>query len=644
MEELGKLKKEFDAVQVPPEIDFAIENAIRRGKKRKIFFKFALPFSAIVAVAAVFIIAVNVSGAFFKTVSKVPLLSKASSSVMFNSKCAGVYTDSKLPIVGSLENLKKFASQKDGSIQFKAVHGKWTEDSSLNVKIDGVDKGDTIKNDGRYIYEISDNKILIVKAYPEGRMKVISSIYIGQTNYAYNIYAYKNYLIIMMYPRGAGSAAEGNNSQNVKGSVIYKNNPELLQSDKVVIYDIKNKSKPEMVREIGMDGNSCSGIADGKLYVMTQMPLDESSTSIRYYDSLNNKGWQKIDYSQINYFPGADYSKCLMIASIYLDKIDSNAKIFTSLGSIQKLYWIKNNIYLSYKTQDKGEEASSTIYKFSVKDGQLKLIAEGKVPGNIIDQNAMDEEDGYLRVVSKQAYPVYRNDSSGYSENSVFVLDSNMKVIGKIEKIVIDDGTPLVDFMHKRAYVVSYPKGTEQILVVDLKDPQKPEVLGNLKISGFNNYIFKPYDDTHIISFSQNSDGSAATKDMKIALLDVSDVNKPIQMFTTSIGSSGIGSPEIDYRETTLFSEEKGLLAFIEIENDENHAYNSSTAYVYNVNLKKGFTLKGKVPQDNCKSKGDDICIKKIINIKDTLYIIEKDCIKAFDINTMAEKEKLVTD
>ncbi len=54
-----------------------------------------------------------------------------------------------------------------------------TDYSTTNIQVAGVDEPDFVKNDGRYIYIISGNSLVIVDAYPAEGAKIISETEIG---------------------------------------------------------------------------------------------------------------------------------------------------------------------------------------------------------------------------------------------------------------------------------------------------------------------------------------------------------------------------------------------------------------------------------------------------------------------------------
>src|SRR5712692_7358315 len=48
--------------------------------------------------------------------------------------------------------------------------------SATNVQVQGVDELDTVKTDGQYIYTITNNTLVIMKAYPANEAAVVSRI------------------------------------------------------------------------------------------------------------------------------------------------------------------------------------------------------------------------------------------------------------------------------------------------------------------------------------------------------------------------------------------------------------------------------------------------------------------------------------
>jgi len=64
------------------------------------------------------------------------------------------------------------AAEEDGS----APAAAGSDYSTTNIQVAGVDEADIVKTDGEYIYFVSGNKTIIVKAYPPEQAQIVSEI------------------------------------------------------------------------------------------------------------------------------------------------------------------------------------------------------------------------------------------------------------------------------------------------------------------------------------------------------------------------------------------------------------------------------------------------------------------------------------
>ncbi|MGC9345984.1 MAG: beta-propeller domain-containing protein, partial [Candidatus Bathyarchaeales archaeon] len=80
----------------------------------------------------------------------------------------------------SYEELKEFLQHRKYSFEqygyLPSIESRWglaelktmgaNDYSKTNIQVEGVDEADIVKTDGEYIYVISGQKVVIVKAYP----------------------------------------------------------------------------------------------------------------------------------------------------------------------------------------------------------------------------------------------------------------------------------------------------------------------------------------------------------------------------------------------------------------------------------------------------------------------------------------------
>jgi uncharacterized secreted protein with C-terminal beta-propeller domain len=229
-----------------------------------------------------------------------------------------------------------------------------------------------------------------------------------------------------------------------------------------------------------------------------------------------------------------------------------------------------------------------------------------------------------------------------------------------------------VRFMGSRAYMVTF-RTVDPLFVIDLSSPEQPKILGSLKIPGYSDYLH-PYDEHHLIGFGKETaeadmkDGRGRTVGtnayqlgMKIAVFDVSDVTRPTEKFKQIIGGRGTDSELLRDHKALLFSREKELLAFpvtvMEVQGSQWDEYGFPRygqfafqgAYVYRLNMEKGFELLGTIThlteeeQQKAGQYGADSSrqIRRILYVDDTLYTVSDSKIQANDIRTLEKVNEL---
>jgi len=201
------------------------------------------------------------------------------------------------------------------------------------------------------------------------------------------------------------------------------------------------------------------------------------------------------------------------------------------------------------------------IYRFGINKGVITEKGSGVVPGYILNQFSMDENNGYFRIATTTG-DSWRMD--GYtSMNNIYVLDQNLKTTGKIEGLASRETIKSVRFTGNKAYLVTF-RTVDPLFVLDLSDPAKPVVKGELKIPGYSEYLH-PISDTIIIGFGKDAleeNNMAYYLGMKVSVFDVSDVSHPKEISTMIIGDRGTNSEITTNHKALLYSAEKNIIGF----------------------------------------------------------------------------------
>ena len=166
------------------------------------------------------------------------------------------------------------------------------------------------------------------------------------------------------------------------------------------------------------------------------------------------------------------------------------------------------------------------IYKFDVSQaGPPRYVAAGAVPGWLVNQYAMSEWEGHLRVATTTTGD---GEGGGGSQSSVYTLaerDGSLVGVGSVSGLGRGERIYAVRFAGPVGYVVTF-RETDPLYTLDLRDPAAPAVLGELKITGYSAYLH-PIDPGQVLGVGQEADPRGVVQGTQISLFDVSDLRTP---------------------------------------------------------------------------------------------------------------------
>jgi inhibitor of cysteine peptidase len=549
----------------------------------------------------------------------------------------------------------------------------WTDASydysTTNIQVNGVDEADTVKTDGNYIYTTSTtqnqgvyystntqsqspNTVYVLDANPQNA-HVVSKIVLGNNTQPAGLYlsADGNKLVVL-----ASKYWTYHSSSRWAGDVAVPMIMPAYQSDVytyINVYDVTNKANPVLTRNFTatgsyfnsrMIGNNVYAVVSQTAWVyndLVSLPTVyegentyAASPSNIYYADMNDSSFSFTSFYGLN----------------VIDDYVAPTNMTVMMGGASTMYVSNNNIYVTYPNWNMDTGAYTSIYRVGINGLQLTFQAQGSVPGNTINQYSMDEYSGSFRVATNW----YSQESQ---VNNVYILDSQLNVIGKLEGLAPNENLHAVRFMGDKCYLVTFKK-TDPLFVIDLSQPSNPTVLGELKIPGYSDYLH-PYDESHLIGIGKeaveaNEGDFAWYQGLKLSLFDVSDVNNPVQLSNVSIGDRGTDSEALTDPHAFLFDKSKNLLVIpvtLAVVSDANKqagasAYGQTTwqgAYVYSLSLDGGFVLKGTVThldreivdyQGNYRSglsnvwEGQNYWVTRSLYIGNTLYTVSNGEVK----------------
>ncbi|MHC1637500.1 MAG: beta-propeller domain-containing protein [Candidatus Nezhaarchaeales archaeon] len=457
--------------------------------------------------------------------------------------------------------------------------------SETNVQVEGIDEADIVKTDGTYIYLTGndilegylESKVYIVKAYPPTNISLVSTINLA--GHIEGLYIYDDKLIAL-------TAQHPYWILKVGGDVIPPYPIERAPVTTIYIYDIQDKEKPTLVKEVNVTGAYVtSRLKGGVLYVITQCMAREDIVEPLVKSGL----WipRNEDYVWSPAF-------IVTIATLNLDSLESETSSYVT-PPIDKIYMSHDNLYIvSVKGRDvyrimfeKGleivrpmlpddvieelnaaksiydkaqiigewfnelpleqkllisrtliEELNETlieetyIYRFDldgIHDGEAAI---GIVPGRVLEQFAMHEKNCYFMIATtvNKVCIIERPDEqmpviNWESENCFYTLRaSDMEVVGRLEGLAKGERIYAARFIGDYAFLVTYRR-VDPLYCIDISDPTNPKAIGYLKELGYSEYLH-PYGDHYLIGVGVSIDDVGRTTGLKVSLYDFSDPTK----------------------------------------------------------------------------------------------------------------------
>ena len=541
--------------------------------------------------------------------------------------------------------------------QAESVTGK--DSSDTNNQVEGVQEGDIIKNDGKYIYINTNNGLKIIDSNYKAP-KVVTTINVPENTNISEIFTtssklvvigQNNYFYIMNEPQPIDSI-----DTMIKPSIM----PPRYYEDRtnVLVYNIENIEKPVLEREFLFDGNYLSGrIINSSLYLINNKHINfgygyyDKDIEIQlphYTDVLKNEKYE-FGYDEIKYFP--NYINPRYMYTIGIDLFDKLSKpdVDVYLGGTDTIYVSQESLYAAvadysydYRITQLEEfspeySTSTVIYKFKLSDGKIGEAIQGEVPGTIINQFSMDEHNNTFRIATTTG-DMWRDTS----KNNVYIIDENLKPLGKLEGLAEGERIYSTRFAGDRVYMVTF-RQVDPLFVIDTSNPKAPELKGMLKIPGYSTYLHM-VDENHILGFGYDTEvnqwGGTVTGGLKISMFDVTNVNKPKETFTEIIGKAGSYSELLYNHKALMFSLSKGIMAFPLNRTTDNYKNDFTGAYVYRVS-NDSISLKNKITHKESElSYGDDI--KRIIYIGDYLYTFSDNKMQVHSISTNNKVSELM--
>lgn len=591
--------------------------------------------------------------------------------------------------------------------------------SETNVQEEGIDEPDTVETDGQYLYVLTNGTVRVLEAASEPAVVA-------------EIDAVNGTDMMLLDDRLVVFGTFDTTMEDDSGRWVARSTVRLI--------DVSDPTAPAELEKMQVDGSIVNARAtDGRVHLVTSsqpagfdfvtptawggnVVEDVFGTSETEAENANR---QEIVTSDLDaWLPrfsverdggGTADGRLADCASVYqppefaglgtltVSTIDPSAGLepvgsAAVVSNAETVYASPERLYVAMQgvpgeTADTVDEfrETSTIHAFDITGpAGAEYTVSGTVDGHLLDQFALSEYEGYLRVASTvpASDVVFEEDGIPFepmeepapgpdtrfeeftgedvdpdavaepdivpppvstSESFVTVLEETDRAlveVGRVGGLGRGEEIYSVRFVGDIGYVVTF-RQVDPLYTVDLSDPTSPTVVGELKIQGYSAYLH-PAGDGLLIGVGQDATDTGMTLGTQISLFDVSDLSDPQRIDQVALGS-GRSAVEFDHH---AFLYHDGL-AVVPVESYEGD-YRSS-ALAFEVNASDGIVERGTVTQpgsgdgnaddfDNSPGEPEALSIapssptiERTVVVGDSLFTVSSTGVMATDLDTFED-------
>ncbi len=515
--------------------------------------------------------------------------------------------------------------------------------STTNLQTEGVDESDIVKTDGRYIYTVREQEVIITDT-SENDLRYVTSIRPDMDSVDSVLELYVDQDILLLLTEHYDTALEEQTETYSTDESLSEDTSSsgfipLEGCDKInsvstncstiaYIYDITNPAEPSFKGTASQDGFYQTSRKIGDiLYLFTRK--GQLAVTSSYTDNQGGiipcVNGEKIAYDHI-YLPN-EGNDGLVISSIRLNKPDEILDKVMIIHNYVEIYVGNDSIYL-YHSEYQNEQSLTQIAKFSIKDGVINAVDASSVKGEIYDTFAINEYQNTLRVLTTSY------DKNGISSNRLYTFDENLKQTGLLDNIARGEEIYAARYFGNTAYFITY-RNIDPLFAVDLSDISNPKLLGELEITGFSEYLHL-WENDKLLGIGYETDpDTGQRKGLKLVMFDISNPTE-LKILDSIVLDNCYYSPALYDYKCVLADSAKNLIGFAaeyESSSDEDAYFMNYSVYSWE-NGHFAEKQSEHLPQDTFADSVRGLYINNTFYINDSLKIT------SFDMENNFQKQK----
>ncbi|WP_437779994.1 beta-propeller domain-containing protein [Sorangium sp. So ce1097] len=315
---------------------------------------------------------------------------------------------------------------------------------------------------------------------------------------------------------------------------------------------------------------------------------------------------------------------------------------------------------------DDGEATpeATTVHQFALRDSAAPsaYMGSGVVKGRVLNQFALSEHEGYLRVATTTGH---LPDPDTHNTVASMKLEGGEIVVkGMADNLAPGEDIRSVRFYGDVGFMVTFKK-TDPLFTLDLSDPEAPRVRGELKIPGFSTYMHM-IDPGHVMSIGYDADdqgGFAYFQGIMLQIFDVTNLDEPRLTHKEVIGTRGSTSDAATNHLAFNYFAQRGLLGIpmVICEGGSGGGQSGDTMtfsglLVYKVDADEGFTSVGGLPHPLPDASSDpyysgcsnwwtqsNSYVKRSVFLEDYVYSVSEDEIRVAHVDDLASPTAVVS-
>ena len=482
-------------------------------------------------------------------------------------------------------------AQQDSATSAPAAPQRGVDFSGTNNQEESVDEPDIVKTDGSYVYAVTGLKLSVIDVR-DGATKLVGSLQLPEGAWGAEMLI-SGKRAVLMWSIGGGLYGGGMPMASAASSVPY--GPARSETTLAEV-DLTDPAAPKLERTMTIDGRLVSSRLNGstariitaatpkalEVPVDTALPVEQQRELLREEaGSKRANRWLPRRVSRWNGGQGKPRAKAAVacrsvrrptvfsgldmvtVLTLDLDKgitpVDSDALMTdaeTVYASEKSLYvatrrWIRAlDAPLPEPTTAEPPTIRTQIHKFDISDSKATAyVGSGDVTGYLLNQFSLSEHEGVLRTATTDGPTWWPGQVGPTSESAVTTLkpaaDGLLATTGRVGGLGKGERIYAVRFIGDTGYVVTF-RQTDPLYTVDVSDPAKPRVVGELKILGYSAYLH-PVGKGLLIGVGQDATEEGRRQGTQISLFDVSDPANPTRLHQRTLGKYSSSGAEWDH-------------------------------------------------------------------------------------------------